>query len=99
MSYSENQRQSVWEKGRLASNNDPAVWRMDRCGAWFRRDHYGRTDYEYGWEIDHLVPQSRGGSDELANLQPLQWENNRAKQDQGLDCVVTSSDVHNKRRS
>ena len=35
-----------------------------------------------GWEIDHIKPVARGGSDDLSNLQPLYWETNRNKGDQ-----------------
>ena len=37
--------------------------------------------------VDHIIPVARGGSDDLSNLQPLQWENNRAKSDGPLVCV------------
>ena len=30
----------------------------------------------YGWEIDHIKPKKDGGSDDLSNLRPLQWEAN-----------------------
>jgi 5-methylcytosine-specific restriction endonuclease McrA len=45
-----------------------------------QRSKYGQTT-QFGWEIDHTRPVSKGGTDDLANLQPLQWENNRHKGD------------------
>ena len=32
-----------------------------------------------GWVVDHIRPVSRGGTDQLGNLQPLHWRNNRGK--------------------
>jgi len=72
MPYSEDTVQKVWEKGTVVSNNDPKVWRQDQCKAWMRRALYGNRDYQYGWEIDHIKPESEGGGDELSNLRPLQ---------------------------
>jgi len=43
-------------------------------------DH-GNTEAKYGWEIDHIKPLAMGGLDNIDNLQPLQWENNRKKGD------------------
>jgi len=45
------------------------------------RTKYGDTSSGHGWEIDHVYPASKGGGDELNNLQPLQWSNNRSKSD------------------
>ncbi len=91
MSYSSDIVQKVWEKGSVVSNNDPNVWRQDQCKAWIGRQHYGNRQSQYGWEIDHIKPESEGGGEELSNLRPLQWQNNASKQAGRLDCVVTSS--------
>jgi hypothetical protein len=72
---------SVWRKAQEVQNYDANVWRKDRCGAWINRAAYGSTQSKYGWEIDHAMPVSRGGTDELVNLQPLHWRNNRGKGD------------------
>lgn len=79
--FSEETVQAVWEKGQIVPNNDKNIFRKDQCGAWIQRNQYGNIDSQYGWEIDHKKPKSKGGSDHLSNLQPLQWENNRYKSD------------------
>ncbi|MBF2754999.1 MAG: HNH endonuclease, partial [Gammaproteobacteria bacterium AqS3] len=73
---------AVWEKGRAIRGYDPDKWRCDMCGKVMKHSEYGNTNSEYGWELDHIVPVSRGGSDELSNLQPLHWKTNREKAEQ-----------------
>ena len=73
-------KDKVWEKGKPIRGKDPDVWRRDSAGNKIRHASYG-TQGEYGWEIDHIHPDSKGGSDKLNNLQPLQWEENRKKGD------------------
>lgn len=95
MSFTEEVIQKVWEKGKAVTGIDPNKWRKDDCEAWIGRNQYGKRDSDYGWEIDHIKPESERGSDDLSNLRPLQWENNASKQAGRLVCVVTSSDNKN----
>lgn len=80
-SFSQSTVDLVWAKGKIVSGYDPNIYRKDACNAWIKRDDYGNTQSKYGWEIDHIKPKALGGNDDLTNLQPLQWENNRHKAD------------------
>ena len=80
--FSEFDRRAVWEKGYVIPSKNPAQFRKDKCGAVISWDKYGDTTVGgMGWEIDHIRPVSADGHDELSNLQPLQWQNNRKKGD------------------
>jgi hypothetical protein len=72
---------AVWNKGRVIDGYDPTVWRYDMCGAPMKVSDYGNTNSKHGWEVDPIKPVAKGGTDDLSNLQPLQWDNNRRKGD------------------
>lgn len=72
----------VWRKGKVVEGFDPDEIRQDECDTWIRYSQYGEKDRNgNGWEIDHIKPVSMNGTDDLSNLQPLQWENNKFKGD------------------
>lgn len=77
--FTENIIEKVWSKARTVENYDSNQFRKDACGAWIIRTHYGNRDSIYGWEIDHIYPESLGGDDSIENLRVLQWENNLSK--------------------
>lgn len=94
--FNEETIQAVWNKAHRVNGNDPNIYRKDYAGAWIRRDQYGK-ETEYGWEIDHLKPISKGGTDDIINLMPLQWQNNRHKSDDypEFHTSISSQNVHN----
>jgi len=74
--------ETVWQKS-VADLGFPG-FRKDACGATMLRSRYGKTE-QWGWEIDHIKPVAKGGTDDLNNLQALHWENNRHKADDHPD--------------
>lgn len=79
---------AVWNKGTIIPGSDPNVVRKDACGATIYWREHGNRNSRFGWEVDHIKPESHGGSDDLWNLQPLHWQNNVAKGDGPLRCDV-----------
>lgn len=74
-------KRSVWAKGYAIQGWDSNVWRHDLCGKVIKYSEHGNRLSEHGWEIDHILPSSKGGTDSLSNLQPLHWRHNAAKGD------------------
>lgn len=82
MGYTSEQLLRIWQKGMPAPPpyNDTSVWRADAYGTRIKWTEYGQHT-EHGWDVDHATPSSKGGSDDIDNLQPMHWKNNARKQD------------------
>ena len=92
MEFSEQIVQQVWEKGRATADQDRSIWRKDECGAWIRREHYGRTPSEFAWKIENI---SAGGPGTLDNLRPFNCANAYDRANGRAHCHLTAdlSDV------
>lgn len=80
--WTEAEKLAVWQKGKIDPNVDRTgrIYRRDVCGTLICYMRHGQEVSE-GWEIDHILPVSKGGKDDISNLQPLFWETNREKAD------------------
>jgi 5-methylcytosine-specific restriction endonuclease McrA len=75
--------QAVWQTAGKVAGKNPATHRVDASGTLIQRNQYGKAAAKPGggpgsWEIDHMKPQSKGGSDHVHNLQALNTHDNRA---------------------
>ena len=78
--YSKDRLDQIWDKGSTIRGKDPALYRKDKFGNTMYRHSYGK-DSEQGWSVDHSKPQSKGGTDHLNNLQPMNSIANKKKGD------------------
>ena len=72
-------KDAVWEKGLKIPGKNPNTHRADAYGNELYKYSYGKRSSK-GWEIDHIIPQSKGGIDKLPNLQPLKAKTNASLQ-------------------
>lgn len=68
----------VWKKARSVDGLDNSMFRKDACGALIMWDKFGKNN-PFGWVIDHILPISLGGDDNLLNLRALHYKNNLSK--------------------
>ncbi|MBN2183437.1 MAG: HNH endonuclease [Sedimentisphaerales bacterium] len=71
---------AVWEKAAEIKGKDPTDFRRDILSNEICRNSYGKHSI-MGWEIDHIKPVSKGGTDAIDNLQALQSAANSIKGD------------------
>jgi hypothetical protein len=77
MSYQKH-KSEIWLKAKRIPGKNPESIRKDAKGNIIRWLDYGKPTL-FGWHIDHHIPQSKGGSDELCNLVPMQYAANIRK--------------------
>lgn len=78
MSFSKEIKDKVWNKANKVFGKDPTQYRKDPYRNTIYYNSYG-MDSAMGWEIDHIKPKAKGGSDAIRNLQALQTKINRNK--------------------
>ena len=77
---SKNAASKVWNLAKPIKGKNSDVYRQDPYGNQLNRQSYGSTG-KYGWQIDHIIPQNRGGSNDITNLQALSSYINMQKGD------------------
>lgn len=86
MAIDENMLKKLWIK-----RNGNSPWARDCYGVWIYYYDHGRDCKkrttpdgrleDCGWEIDHIFPEAKGGSDNEANLEFVYHVYNEAKSD------------------
>lgn len=71
-------KQKVWDSAKPVRGKDPKKYRQDPYGTQMCWNSYG-TNGAQSWQVDHIKPASRGGSDNIRNLQALNSHVNMSK--------------------
>jgi 5-methylcytosine-specific restriction endonuclease McrA len=71
-------KDAVWNRAKPLSGFNPQAVRQDPYGNKICYNSYGKNT-STGWSIDHIKPQSKGGSHDIRNLQALQHSTNISK--------------------
>lgn len=79
--FTQDRIDQVWDKGEVIHGKNPDLYRMDKFGNVMYKHSYGKYT-PMGWNIDHSKPQSKGGTDHLNNLQPMNSRANCRKNDE-----------------
>lgn len=73
-------KDKIWNKAGAIPNLNPNMFRKDACGAIIMYDKFMQHN-PYGWVIDHIIPLSLGGDDNIINLRALHYMNDISKKD------------------
>ncbi len=75
-----NQKAKAWTSAKVIRGKSPAKYRKDPYGNTMYKASQGKSS-PMGWDVDHIKPKSKGGSDSTRNLQALNSSVNRSKGD------------------
>ena len=87
--WTEEAKRLIWNKAPLMNPSSSDSLRLDSCNALMDWYDYGNRDSDYGWEIDHVIPEKilqennvpQELIDHIDNLRPMHWRNNIKKGD------------------
>lgn len=71
-------KDNVWDKAKKIAGKDSTKYRRDPYGNVMYKPSFGKGT-GMGWDIDHIKPKAKGGSDATRNLQALNTRVNRSK--------------------
>ena len=72
------QKRIAWGKASRIRGKNPNLYRRDSAGNQIYKPAYGKQGRQ-SWEVDHIKPKAKGGSNSPRNLQALQTRANRRK--------------------
>ncbi len=78
--FTKKQIKTVWSKAKKVRGKDSDKYRQDPYGNTIYFDSHGKSSI-MGWEVDHIKPKAKDGSDATVNLQALKTSVNRKKSD------------------
>ncbi len=74
------QKEYAWDNASTIKGKNPDTRRKDSFWNVMRYGSYWTT-WEYWREVDHKHPKAKWWTDDLRNIQALNWEKNREKSD------------------